>query len=124
MKKLLMYLFIPFFILLLNFSCNKNDNNSICYQAKILKISCGGSVLQLLTEKKIGEEWHDFDNNSIYQNCVLAGIIPSENKIVGDTINIEFNKVTTFSSGNFCDIGGLPSTKIEIKNLYSTSCAN
>lgn len=122
MKNSILLVAIIVFVCFLNFSCEKDNDAKQCYSAKILKISCGGTVLQLLQENNLGEEWRDADDNTLYSNCVLAETIPSENKMPNNTIYIEFEKVNSFSTGNFCDIGGLPSTKIEIKNVYNNSC--
>ena len=115
---------ILIFGLFLNLSCEKKNYSSRCYSAKILKISCGGTVLQLLNVENIGVDWRNSENNADYKNCVLAGIISPQTKSLGDTVYISFNKVDFFLKGNFCDIGGLPSTKIEVKDFYTKSCLN
>lgn len=125
MKNLILNYLIIVTITLFNISCEKAISKNGCYAAKILKTSCGGSVLQLLSKENIGEEWRDASSNTDstnYRNCVLVGMIPGESKTVGDTLHIDFQKVDFFQNGDFCDIGGLPSTKIEIKNLYTDDC--
>ncbi len=123
MKSLNLYICILGISVSTVFSCEKNYAKK-CYDVKIIKISCGGTVVQFLSEEQIGETWKDASGNSaIYQNSVLAGNIPTEKLKVGDVISLNFEKVASFSSGNFCDIGGLPSIKIEGKNFYE-SCSN
>lgn len=123
MKNSILSFTVLIFVLLLNFGCEKSNNAKQCYSAKILKISCGGIVLQLPEDNNIGEEWSNADDDTLYPNCVLAGALPSKGNVSGDTIYIEFKGVDTFSTGNFCDIGGLPPTKIEIQNMYNNSCS-
>lgn len=124
MKKLTISLFVSIFILLFGFGCEKNNSSNHCIPAKVIKITCGGNVLQLLTEEQLGEEWKDFESGNFYKNCVLSSDIPSKNLVVGDTINVVVNRVISFSSGNFCDIGGLPSIKVEIKSICDSSLLN
>lgn len=109
--------------ILASFSCNE-DNGSNCYSGKIIEMTCGGTVVQLLTKETIGEEWiNNFSTPALeYTNCVLVGNLPEENYEKGDVIYFDYEKVEVFTTGNFCDIGGLPNIKIEILELYTSNC--
>ncbi len=103
------------------FSCDK-ENEFEFSTARILEITCGGVVVQFLgTDQIIGEKWND--NFSIpvlnYENCVLVGNLQAEKHEKGDTIYFNYRKVEAFTSGIFCDIGGLPETKIEVSELVN-----
>lgn len=111
-----------FNIIFLGFSCEKINEEDNCYSVKILKSTCGGVVLEILSDKIIGVEWVDFSENAkTYKNCVLVDKIEGLNKNTGDILTIDFKKVDNFKEGNFCDIGNLPSTKIEILNLCNSN---
>lgn len=111
-----------FSIVLLGFSCEKISEVDNCNTVKVLKNTCGGVVLEILSDKIIGVEWVDFsDNSKIYKNCVLVDKIEGLNKNEGDTIIIAFKKVDAFKEGDFCDLGNLTSIKIEILNFCNSN---
>ena len=125
MKNLLLnrnYSTIIFLILILPFlSCSSKDKikEEPDYVAKVVCISCGGTVVQLLNSDSLGETWTNFfiTPNKEYKNCILVNLNSSFAKtdsIFG--LNLRF--VDYFSSGYFCDIGGLPKTKAEIQELF------
>lgn len=102
------------------FSCNK-ENEFECSTGKIIEITCGGTVVQFLVKEQIiGEEWNDNFSTPVlsYENCVLVGNLPIESCEKGDTLYFSYRIVKAFTSGNFCDIGGLPGTKIEVSELF------
>ncbi len=117
------------------FSCEKisekiSEKGENYSSGEIIKITCGGIVLQFInTDEIIGETW---DNWMVlpgspvisYSNCVLVGnlhtFIPSNElrEKVGDTIFLNYKKVDFFTVGGpWCAIGGLPKTKIEISEI-------
>ena len=125
MKKLILF-FLSGLIILTYFSCEKDSNKQTsttcptCPTAKIIVYSCGGTVLQLLDSSNIGETWSNFFETPIleYKDCVLAGNLPDSKSDVENIISFNYKVVDKFSSGFFCDIGGLPKTKIEITDLF------
>jgi len=117
--------FLSFFLLILTLvliNCSREDKiaKEPDYVGKVILVSCGGTVIQLLNSDTLGETWtnHFISPNLEYKNCVLVGNLnPSIAK--SDTIfGLNFKFVDSFSSGIFCDIGGLPKTKIEIQELF------
>jgi hypothetical protein len=120
LKKILLLLGLT---ILASFSCNE-ENETDCYSGKIIEITCGGTVVQFLTDGTIGEEWiNNFSFPALeYTNCVLVGNLSEENHEEGDVIYFDYKEVEVFTSGDFCDIGGLPNIKIEILELYSNNC--
>ena len=126
MEKLNVLIGILGVCILTAFSCEKDNNEQKCYAGRVIQVSCGGTVIQLLSESKIiGETWENhFKSPSLrYENCVLAGNLPAEKQREGDTIHFSYKKVASFSEGNFCDIGGLPITKIEILKIFNQNCS-
>jgi hypothetical protein len=106
-------------------SCSKKNviDESYCNNAKIIKTTCGGLVVQLLKSSTAGETWIDASsaNKNTYDKCVLLRSLPGNNPNDGTIISINYVIVNKFDHGNFCEIGGLPSTKIELRELY-TNC--
>ena len=116
-------LFAIWIVIISSTSCERESNKltcTTCPTAKIILYSCGGTVLQLLDSSNIGETWSNFFETPIleYNDCVLAGNLPNTKSNVGDIISFNYKVVDNFSSGIFCDIGGLPKTKIEITDLF------
>lgn len=90
------------------------------FTGKILLYSCGGTVIQFLTpDSLVGETWENFFSTQkvTYTNCALVGNFPMDKFHEGDSIGFNFEKVNYFKTGIFCDIGGLPKTKIEISDV-------
>ena|SRR5664279_911671 len=101
-------------------SCKKIPQKETSFTAKILLLSCGGTVIQFLdTDSIVGETWDNFFSNPvvIYTNCALVGNLPMRKFKEGETIGFNYEKVIFFKPGFFCDIGGLPKTKIEISDV-------
>jgi len=120
MKNLLFGIWI---VIISSSSCERDSNKltcTTCPTAKIILYSYGGTVLQLLDSSNIGETWSNFLVTPIleYTDCVLAGNLPNTKSNVGDIISFNYKVVDIFSSGIFCDIGGLPKTKIEVTDLF------
>lgn len=114
-----MFLYGSFAIMVL--SCDKENEFEYC-TGKLVEVTCGGSVVQFLgTDHIIGEEWNDIFSIPVlsYENCVLVGNLPIEKYEKGDTICFNYRIVEAFTSGNFCDIGGLPETKIEVTEFFN-----
>jgi len=117
MKTILKILFICGIIVLTAFSCEKNSDESDkddYLSGRIIKITCGGTVVQFIdTSQTIG-----IVN---YSNCVLVGTLSSGECSEGDTLYFNYRKVDSFTIGGpWCDIGGLPKTKIEITDLFNS----
>ena len=84
--------------------------------ARILKPTCGGTVMQIVNSSFKGENWKFFSNledpfdtsnpAATYENGVLVGNVPLDCRIIGDTI--QFPYIQGLTSRNYCDIGGLP----------------
>ncbi|OPZ91582.1 MAG: hypothetical protein BWY74_01921 [Firmicutes bacterium ADurb.Bin419] len=100
--------------------CEKNGKSEYSV-GQIIEITCGGTVIKFLANEKIGEDWVDNFSSPVlsYANCVLVGNLSEENYKKGDTIYFDYLEVDTFKNGNFCDIGGLPTIKIEISQLLT-----
>jgi hypothetical protein len=115
--KLLIFLEIAAII---GMSCENSEKTKPDYIGKVILQSCGGTVMQLLDPKNYGESWtnHYTDPTYTYENCVLVGNLSPSIAVIDTIIGFDFKPVTFFSQGNFCDIGGLPNTKIEIVKLY------
>jgi hypothetical protein len=135
MQSTIKLLFFWSILVNLAFSCEKITEKSTieCSSGKIIKNTCGGTVLQFIkTNEIIGETWDDFMvQQSLpvlsYSNCVLVGnyntFIPSSelSEMEGDTIFFNYRKVEFFKIGGpWCDIGGLPKTLIEISEIFDT----
>ncbi|MFC4213150.1 hypothetical protein ACFOWA_18300 [Pedobacter lithocola] len=110
-------------LLLLGAQCKKDENDidqSLCNNAKVIRSTCGGIVIQLLKRNDIGSSWTDpsVTNGPAYPNCVLTNTLPTDKNKQGQPLSIKFEVVTQFEGGNLCDIGGLPSNKISIKEFF------
>ncbi|MFN0255189.1 hypothetical protein [Pedobacter ureilyticus] len=115
-------------VILLALSCDKQDEKAevqYCNNAKIIKTTCGGTVVQILKPENVGDAWIDASTaeKPTYNNCILLGNIPLNKQKEGSTISIKYQIVSQFGNGNFCDIGGLPPIKASILNIYD-SCAD
>jgi hypothetical protein len=91
------------------------------YIGKGIYISCGGTVVQFLNSDTLGETWTNpfISPNIEFKNCVLVGNLSTSFARADTTFGFNFKFVNNFSKGNFCDIGGLPKTKIEIVDLFN-----
>lgn len=84
--------------------------------AVILAHTCGGTIIKF-SSTEVGEEWiNNFDDGQIYTNVALTNDLEVEGYQKGDSIQFNFIKVNKLE-GNFCDIGGLPETKVHLSNL-------
>ncbi|MEI6048443.1 MAG: hypothetical protein WCS03_06055 [Bacteroidota bacterium] len=100
--------------------CKKIPQKETSSTAKIILLSCGGTVIQFLdSDSIVGETWDNFFSNPvvIYTNCSLVGNLAMSKFKEGDTINFNYEKVIFFETGIFCNIGGLPKIKIEISDV-------
>ncbi|WP_293302672.1 hypothetical protein [Pedobacter sp. UBA4863] len=116
-------------IILLAFSCDKQDEKAevqYCNNAKIIKTTCGGTVVQILKPENVGNVWTDASaaEKPTYNSCVLVGNIPSDKQKEGIVISIKYQIVSQFGDGNFCDIGGLPTIKVNVMKLYENCMPN
>ena len=103
--------------------CKKERNNideSLCSNAKVIKVTCGGIIIQLLKRTDIGSVWRDptLSNGASYPNCVLIGKLADDQMDQGQVLSIKFEVVEFLGEGNYCEIGGLPNTKISIMEYY------
>ena len=110
-------------VILLMFSCSEQDHEKeeqYINNAKVIKATCGGTVVQILKPGNIGSNWIDATepDKPIYMNCVLIGNIPSDKRTKGSIISIKYEIVDQFEEGNFCDIGGLPPIKAWVVQFY------
>ena len=103
-------------------SCEKISQKDTSFTGRIIKYTCGGTVIQFIkTDLDIGETWANYFSSPIvtYTNCVLVGNLQQGIIKEEDTIGFNYEKVDSFKTGLFCDIGGLPKTKIEISDLQT-----
>ena len=111
-----------FLFVLLIFSCAKQDDDAgeqYCNNARVIRPTCGGTVVQILRPDNIGREWTDFftPDKPSYANCVLVGNIPQEKQVENSIISIKY-KIVEQLDGLFCEIGGLPSVNAKVVKLY------
>ena len=103
-------------------NCSREDSikKRPDFVGKVIYLSCGGTVIQLLDSDTLGETWTNFFilPRIEYKNCVLVGNLNASFAKADTIFGLNFKFVDTFSKGNFCDIGGLPKTKIEILELF------
>ncbi len=116
-------------LMLLLLSCAKQEEEAVeqyCNNVKIIKITCGGTVVQILKPENVGNVWIDASaaEKPNYNNCVLVGNMPSDKQNEGSTISVKYQTVGQFGDGNFCDIGGLPTTKVNVLKLYENCKPN
>ncbi len=106
-------------ISLMGAGCEK-EGKSEYSKGQILAITCGGTVIQFLNAThKVGEKWSNNFSNPVksYENCVLTGDFLVGEYNEGDIIYFDYKEVEILD-GDFCDIGGLPASLIEIIELY------
>ncbi|MFA5817754.1 MAG: hypothetical protein WC854_00560 [Bacteroidales bacterium] len=133
MKKIKTILFLCGIIAITAFTCEKMSEKDNYSSGKIIKHTCGGTVLQFInTDDIIGETWRNFmvqygEPVKSYPNCVLVGnlhtFIPANElrEKEGDTIFFNYRKVDFFTVGGpWCLIGGLPKTQIEISDILDS----
>ncbi|WP_342088072.1 hypothetical protein [Dyadobacter sp. OTU695] len=104
--------------------CTENEVSEIV-TARILKPTCGGTVMQIINGSLKGEEWKffanlegPFDSSSpaaTYENAVLVGNVPLDRRVIGDTL--QFSYIQGLTDGNYCEIGGLPKLTISVETL-------
>jgi len=140
MKSIVKLLLVCSIFVSLAFSCEKitekaekKAEKENYFSGKIIKFTCGGTVLQFINTAEIfGETWNNWMVPSgapvlTYPNCVLAGNLHTffgADEIwerEGDTIFFLFNKVEFFTIGGpWCLIGGLPKTNVEISEILNS----
>lgn len=109
-----------FAMVLLGSSCSKEEATTPEYlEGKVLHVSCGGTVIQILSDRELGESWTDFlrENPEELENVVLASNVPLERQVEGTGLLFTYKPVEYFSGNNYCEIGGLPGKKIELLRL-------
>jgi hypothetical protein len=111
-------------IVLVFSSCEKTSNKQNCYTGKMICSTCGGVIIQILDSTDVGETWSNFFVTPIveYKNCVLAPSIGYSKSNEQSEIYFNFTIVDKLSGGPYCDIGGLPNTKIKITEIFDTKC--
>ena len=116
----ILLLLLPLCVAILGAGCEKNEVSKYS-SGRIIEITCGGTIVQFLTDEIIGEEWNNHFSSPVlsYTNCVLVGNLSEESSEKGDTIYFNYERVESFSNSNFCDIGGLPEIKIEVSELFT-----
>ena len=123
MRTILSFIFMAI-LFLFGTGCSENEVSEIV-TARILKPTCGGTVMQIVNGSFKGEDWKFFSNlegpldtsnpAATYENVVLVGNVPLDRSIIGDTI--QFSYIQGLTYGNYCDIGGLPSLTISVETL-------
>lgn len=106
-------------------SCKK-EVKSDCLQAKVIRITCASTVIQVLNNHSIGEDgWMDtFNNNSPYDNVFTAANpchIPSEYK-VGDVLYITIGKPVASDCIQCAMYDAPPKISFEVKTLGNLPC--
>lgn len=139
MKSIAKLLLVCFVFTSLTYNCEKItvEDGRIAdkenyFPGKIIKHTCGGTVLQLINSNDtIGEPWRNFmvyygEPVISYPDCVLAGNLQAflrPDKIFemeGDTLFLKYYKVDFFKIGGpWCAIGGLPGILIEISDIFN-----
>ena len=115
--------------LLVSSGCSKEtlDAGGDYVKARVMYVSCGGTVLQLLDSTSItGTNWRWFRNltgpldasNSPqdYRHCITAFDIPSDRETISDTLEFTYKKLSGPPSP-ICTIGGLPNAYISVRQL-------
>ena len=112
---------IPFFF---ETGCSENEVSEML-TARILKPTCGGTVMQIVNGSLKGEDWKFFSNlegpfdmsnpAATFENAILVGNVPLDRRIMGDTLQFSYSQGLT--AGNYCDIGGLPKLTISVETL-------
>lgn len=101
-------------LFLLFLSCETEEAS--VYSGRIIQGTCGGTVLEVFNSD-IGEEWINiFGSSESYDNVVLSDLELDDNFRVNQVIVFSFQKVDRFN-GLYCDIGGLPDTKIKLQDV-------
>lgn len=112
-------------------ACEKKaDNNCDFVKAQIVRIDCDRIVLQLLTDKAIGDtEWRDVINNKTYQNVVYytnVCALQQWNKQLSDIFYIKIDKTQPENNIPCAQCLAIsvqpPSTSINITNISSEPC--
>jgi hypothetical protein len=121
MRTILSFIFMA---LLFGTGCSEKEVSEIV-TARILKPTCGGTVMQIINATFKGEDWNFFVNldgaldssnpPTTYENAVLVGNVPLNRQISGDTL--KFSYTQGLSGGNYCDIGGLPKVVVSVQTI-------
>ena len=114
-------------LITMTLSCQKQVTTN-CLQAKIIRVTCANTVIQVLNNNSVGEDgWLDtFNNNARYDNVFAASNachIPSEYK-VGDLVYITIDK----SGPNDCIVCAMydapPKVSFHVKSIANLPCIN
>jgi hypothetical protein len=118
-------------IILLSISCEKKaDNNCDFVKAQIVRIDCDRIVLQLLTDKAIGDaEWRDVINSKTYNNVVYYSnvcALQQWNKQLNDILYIKIDKTQPDNNIPCAQCMAIsiqpPLTGINITNISNEPC--
>lgn len=115
---------LPGLLILILVSCDTKEeldlkiiqDTDLDISGRIIEDTCGGTVIQVLSTD-IGEEWVNiFGNSEKYKNAVLSNLEINGDFELNQLVSFNFREVEYFE-GFYCDIGGLPDTKIEILDI-------
>ena len=115
--------------LLVSSGCSKEtlDAGGDYVKARVMYVSCGGTVLQFIkSTNNLGKDWLWFKNKTgpfdstnpaeTYPECVTAFDIPAKSEVVGDTLEFTYSQLQS-PRGTVCAIGGLPNVYISVRQL-------
>ncbi len=113
-------------IILSAVNCKKHVDQQ-CIQAKIIRITCAGMVIQALNNNAVGEDnWKDmFNGNTAYDN--VFGVsntckIPSAYK-TGDTIYVTVDQPVNNNCIHCALYDAPPATSYDITSIGTLSCS-
>lgn len=118
---------LPLFLVLVVMATScKKDMPTDCLKAKVIRITCAGTVIQVLSNNNIGEdEWLDiFGNNSRYDNVFAASnscLIASEHK-VGDIVYVTIDKPASNNCIQCALYDAPPKISYEVKTIGNLPC--
>ena len=111
--KYINYLFLLLAIVVA--SCQKTHVNRT-EKAVVIQNTCGGTVIDFISSD-FGEEWNNFfEDSAFYLNAAITENLIEKGFQKGDTISFSYEEVLQLN-GKFCDIGGLPETKVILTSL-------
>ena len=109
--------------------CSKNELSADgqFVKARVLYVSCAGTVLQFIDPTgTIGTDWRWFANlkepfdasnpTAFYPKAVTAFAIPPSRQAIGDTLAFTYSELTEPSS-LVCALGGIPTCYISVNRL-------
>ena len=118
---------IPLFLILgsMAMSCKK-EVPSDCLQAKIIRVTCASTVMQVLNNNSVGDDgWLDiFNNNASYDNVFSVSNschIASEHK-VGDVVYIKIGKPELSECIRCAMYDAPPKSSFDVKTIGNLPC--